>query len=122
MHLRHYGNVDENSAAAGDRLGERDMGRVSSGRDEAFAGVLAPALEVMTAFAQSRDDPSFFWQAVQRVMAEPLDGGDPAEALAGLTFGLLRPVRHLLLEQVAEATGRDQVQVLADIHRSYLAS
>lgn len=104
-----------------DRLGERDMGRVSSGRDEAFAGVLAPALEVMTAFAQSRDDPSFFWQAVQRVMAEPLDGGDPAEALAGLTFGL-SALSGILLEQVAEATGRDQVQVLADIHRSYLAS
>ena len=94
---------------------------MSSAREDAFAGVLPPALEVMTAFTQSRDDPSFFWQTVQRVMAEPLAGGNPAEALAGLTFGL-SALSGILLEQVAEATGRDQIQVLADIHRSYLAS
>ena len=85
-----------------------------------IAGMLPPALEVMTAFTQSRDDPSFFWQAVQRVIGEPLGGGDPAEAMAGLTFGL-SALSGILLEQVAEATGRDQLQVLADIHRSYLA-
>ena len=93
---------------------------MSPGREEMLAGVLPPALEVMTAFTQSREDPSFFWQAVQRVMDEPLGGGDPADALAGLTFGL-SALSGILLEQVAEATGRDQVQVLADIHRSYLA-
>ena len=93
---------------------------MSPGRDEMFAGVLPPALEVMTAFTQSRDDPSFYWRAVQRVMGEPVDGGDPAQALAGLTFGL-SALSGILLEQVAEATGRDQAQVLADIHRIYLA-
>ena len=93
---------------------------MSTGREEIFAGVLPPALEVMTAFTQSRDDPSFFWQAVQRVVGEPLDGGDPAEALAGLTFGL-SALSGILLEQVAEATGRDRVQILSDIHRCYLA-
>jgi hypothetical protein len=93
---------------------------VSQGREEMIAGVLPPALEVMTAFTQSRDDPSFFWQAVERVMGEPLGGGDPAEALAGLTLGL-SALSGILLEEVAEATGRDQVQVLADIYRSYLA-
>ena len=84
-----------------------------------IAGVLPPALEVMTAFTQSRDDPSFFWQAVERVMGEPAGGGDPGDALAGLTLGL-SALSGILLEQVAEATGRDQVQILADIHRSYL--
>ncbi len=50
-----------------------------------------------------------------------MDGGDPAEALAGLTFGL-SALSGILLDQVAvaEATGRDQVQILADIHRYYL--
>ncbi len=85
-----------------------------------IAGLLPPALEVMTAFTQSRDDPSFFWQAVERVMSEPFDGGDPGEALARLTLGL-SALSGILLEEVAEATGRDQLEVLADIHRSYLA-
>ena len=84
-----------------------------------IAGVLPPALEVMTAFTQSRDDPSFFWRAVERVIGEPLGGGDPAEALAALTLGL-SALSGILLEQVAEATGRDQLQVLTDIYRSYL--
>jgi hypothetical protein len=86
-----------------------------------IAGVLPPALEVMTAFTQSRDDPGFFWQAIQRVLGEPQEGGDPGEALAGLTFGL-SALSGILLEEVAAATGRDQTQVLADIHRSYLAT
>ncbi len=93
---------------------------MSGGPDDLIAGVLPPALEVMTAFTQSRDDPSFFWQAVERVMGEPLDGGNPAEAMAGLTLGL-SALSGILLEEVAKATGRDQLQVLADIYRSYLA-
>ncbi len=94
---------------------------MSPGRDEILAGVLPPALEVMTAFTQSGDDPAFFWHAVQRVINEPLDGGEPTEALAKLTFGL-SALSAVLLQEVAEATGRDQTQVLTDIHRSYLAS
>jgi hypothetical protein len=35
------------------------------------------------------------------------------------TFGL-SALSGILLEEVAEATGRDQAQVLADIHRGYL--
>jgi len=93
---------------------------MSAGREEMLAGVLPPALEVMTAFTQSSEDPGFFWQAVQRVLGDPLDGGDPGEALARLTFGL-SALSGILLEEIAEATGRDQAQVLADIHRGYLA-
>ena len=75
----------------------------------------------MTAFTQSCDDPGFFWQAIQRVLGEPREGGDPGETLAGLTFGL-SALSGILLEEVDAATGRDQAQVLADIHRSYLAT
>ena len=101
-------------------MNRKEATRVSPDRQEIFAGVLPPALEVMTAFTQSREDPAFFWQAIQRVIAEPLDGGEPAEVLARLTFGL-SALSGILLEEVAEATGRDQTQILADIHRSYLA-
>ena len=87
---------------------------MSAGREEMIAGVLPPALEVMTAFTQSSDDPGFFWQAIQRVLGEPQEGGDPGEALAGLTFGL-SALSGILLEE-------DQAQVLADIHRSYLGN
>jgi hypothetical protein len=86
-----------------------------------LAGVLPPALEVMTAFTQFGEDPGFFWQAIQRVLGEPLDGGDPGEAFARLTFGL-SALSGILLEEVAEATGRETAQVLADIHRGYLAT
>jgi hypothetical protein len=99
----------------------RAVGGMSAGRDEMLAGALPPALEVMTAFTQSGEDPGFFWHAVQRVLGEPLDGGDPAETFARLTFGL-SALSGILLEEIAEATGRDQAQVLADIHRGYLAS
>jgi len=94
---------------------------VSAGREEMLAGVLPPALEVMTAFTQSGEDPGFFWDAVQRVLGDPLEGGDPGESVARLTFGL-SALSGILLEEIAEATGRDQAQVLADIHRGYLDS
>jgi len=98
----------------------RKVRAMSAGREEMLAGVLPPALEVMTAFTQSGDDPGFFWDAVQRVLGDPLDGGDPGETLALLTFGL-SALSGILLAEIAEATGRDQAQVLADIHRGYLA-
>jgi hypothetical protein len=94
---------------------------VSAGRDEMLAGVLPPALEVMTAFTQAGEDPGFFWHAVERVLGDPLDGSDAGETLARLTFGL-SALSGILLEEVARATGRDQVQILADIHRGYLAT
>jgi len=101
--------------------GGRGVCRVSGGREEMIAGVLPPALEVMTAFTQSGEDPGFFWHAVQRVLSDPLDGGDTGEALARLAFGL-SALSGILLDEVAEATGRDQARVLADIHRGYLAT
>ena len=94
---------------------------MSKDREKMLAGVLPPALEVMTAFTQSDEDPEFFWAAVERVLGDPLDGGEPGETLARLTFGL-SALSGILLEEIAEVTGRDQAQVLADIHRGYLAS
>ena len=93
---------------------------MSTDRDEMLSGLLPSALELMTAFTQSREDPAFFWQAVQRVVSEPLDGGEPAEVMARLTFGL-SALSGILLDEIAQATGRDQTEVLADIYRSYLS-
>ena len=94
---------------------------VSSGREEMLQGVLPPAIEVMTAFTQSSEDPGFFWQTIQRVLSDRQDSCDAGDTFARLTFGL-SALSGILLEEVAEATGRDQAQVLADIHRGYLAS
>ena len=94
---------------------------VTAGRDEMLQGVLPPAIEVMTAFTQSSEDPGFFWHAIQRVLSDQAGGQDASESLARLTFGL-SALSGILLDEVAEATGREQTQVLADIHRGYLAS
>lgn len=81
--------------------------------------VLPPALELMTAFSCSRDDPALFWQTVQRLLGESMTGADPGRALAELVFGV-SALSGILLDQLAQATDRDQAQILANIHRSYL--
>jgi hypothetical protein len=85
-----------------------------------LTGTLPPALEVMTAFTESGQDPDFCWHAVERVLGDPQDGGSPAEVLARLTFGI-SALSGILLSEISASTGRDQAQVLADIYRGYLA-
>jgi hypothetical protein len=92
---------------------------VGNERDQMLAGLLPPALELMTAFTQSDDDPGFFWQAVQRVLGEALADANPGRAMAEVTFGL-SALSGILLDQLADATGRDRTEILADVHRIYL--
>jgi hypothetical protein len=85
-----------------------------------LAAVLPPALELMTAFTASDDDPDFFWQAMRRVVGESLTGADPGQAVAELVFGL-SALSGILLDQLAEQSHRDRNALLADLHRAYLA-
>jgi len=83
--------------------------------------VLPPALEVMTAFTQSADDPGFYWQAVQRVLADARNGPPGADAVAQLTFGLTA-LAGILLDDLSASNGKEPVQILAELHRRYLSS
>ena len=93
---------------------------MSADRDAVLAGMLLPALEVMTAFQQSQGNPAFYWQAVQRVLADRSGEGDGA-AVSQLTFGL-SALAGILLDDLSAATGQDPGRILADLHSRYLAS
>jgi hypothetical protein len=84
-----------------------------------LATLLPPALELMTAFTASEDDPGFFWATMQRVVGESLTGADPGRAVAELVFGQAA-LAGILLDQLAEHTGTDRVSLLNQIHRTYL--
>ncbi len=93
---------------------------MTAGRDQLMCEVLPPAIEVMTAFGQSGDDPGFYWQAVQRVLADAHDGPPRADPVARLTFGLTA-LAGILLDDLSANSGRAPGQILADLHRRYLA-
>jgi len=93
---------------------------MSAERERLMAEMLLPALEVMTAFTQSHDDPGFYWQAIQRVLADHR-GTDEATAVAGLTFGL-SALAGILLDDLGATTGREPAQILTELHRRYLAA
>lgn len=89
-------------------------------RDEAMAAVLPAALELTTAYTAATDDPSLYWETMRRVVGESLTGADPATAIAQLVFGL-SALSGILLDHLADETGRDRAAVLAEIHRAHLA-
>jgi hypothetical protein len=93
---------------------------VTGPSDQMVAAVLPPAIEVMTAFTQSGDDPGFYWHAVQRVLTDGAAGGDTARATAELTFGL-SALAGILLEDLARTTGRAPTEILSDLHRHYVS-
>jgi hypothetical protein len=92
---------------------------VTADRDKMVAGVLPPALELMTAFTDSEEDPGFYWAAVQRVIGEALSGADPAKAMMEVLFGL-SALSGILLDQLSEATGTTERDLLSEVYRSYL--
>ena len=94
---------------------------MSGGRDRLMSEVLPPALEVMTAFSQSDNDPSFYWQAVQRVLADTRGRPPGADPVAQLTFGLTA-LAGILLDDLSASSGREPVHILAELHRRYLAA
>lgn len=85
------------------------------------AACLPVAIEVMTAYTDSADDPGFFWQSVQRVMVDGDGRDDPAAAMAELVLGLSTlcgiTLDHLADQAGPQAGPRD---VLAEIRRAYV--
>jgi len=81
--------------------------------------VLPPALELMTAWTEAGEDPRFFWEAMRRVVGESLTGADPGRAVAELLFGL-SALGGILLDQLADAGDRTQIELLQQLHRAYL--
>jgi hypothetical protein len=92
-----------------------------SGPGDAVATVLPAALELTTAYGAAADDPGLFWETMRRVVGESLTGADPARAVAELLFGL-SALSNLLLDELAEHTGQNRADVLAEVHRSYLSA
>ncbi len=89
--------------------------------DRVLGAVLPQALEVMTAFTQSRGDPAFYWDAIARVLADAESADDNATPVARLTFGL-SALAGILLDDLSAASGQEPAQILADVHRRYLAA
>lgn len=92
---------------------------MSAARDAMIASLLPPALELMTAFTQSKDDPAFYWQAMQRVIGDAMSTDDPARGMAEVVFGL-SALSGILLDQLSDTTGSEQSDLLAAVHRAYL--
>jgi hypothetical protein len=85
-------------------------------------GCLPVAIEVMTAYTDSADDPEFFWRSVQRVMADGAGRDNPAAAMAELVLGL-STLCGITLDHLAERSGPDTGprDVLAAIRRAYVS-
>ncbi|MBV8540079.1 MAG: hypothetical protein JO364_18470 [Pseudonocardiales bacterium] len=91
------------------------------GPDELLHTVLAPALEVLTAWsiAQAETDPSVFRQAMDRALGDAAAAQDPLRGLAEMMFGL-SSLSGILLDELAEVTGRSCGEVLHAVHLRYL--
>lgn len=79
---------------------------------------LPAAVELVTALNAARDDPSFFWAAVQRVMNDNSAAHDPGQALAELIFGLTS-LAGILVQHLADATGTAPENVLGRLTTVY---
>lgn len=89
--------------------------------DQMMHTVLPPALEVMTAWsiAETDDDPAVFHQAMDRTIGDAARSGEPLRGLAQMMFGL-SSLSGILLDDLAESTGRSRGEVLQTVHRRYL--
>jgi hypothetical protein len=93
------------------------------GPDQLLHAVLPPALEVLTAWslADTEADPSIFRQALNRVFGDAADAPDPQRGLVQMMFGL-SSLSGILLDELAQATGRSHGEVLHGVHLRYLNS
>jgi hypothetical protein len=91
------------------------------GPDELLHTVLPPALEVLTAWsiAKTEADPSVFRQAMDRTIGEAASAPDPLRGLAEMIFGL-SSLSGILLDELAQTTGRSRGEVLHAVHLRYL--
>ncbi|MDQ3762703.1 MAG: hypothetical protein M3460_13865 [Actinomycetota bacterium] len=83
--------------------------------------VLPPALEVLTAWsiAEIEADPSVFRQAMNRTIGDAVGAQDPLRGLTEMMFGL-SSLSGILLDELAQATGRSRGEVLHAVHLRYL--
>ncbi|MGH3674006.1 MAG: hypothetical protein ACRDSH_25780 [Pseudonocardiaceae bacterium] len=91
------------------------------GPNEMLRTVLPPALEVLTAWsiAETEANPSVFRQAMDRTIVDATCDQDPTRGLAELMFGL-SSLSGILLDELAETTGRSRSEVLHSVHQRYL--
>jgi hypothetical protein len=85
--------------------------------------VLPPALEVLTAWsiAETEADPSVFRQAMDRVIVDAAGTQDPLRGLAEVIFGL-SALSGILVDELAQVTGRSRGELLHAVHLRYLDS
>lgn len=83
--------------------------------------VLPAALEVLSAWsiAETEADPSVFRHAMDRTISDATRARDPLRGLAEMIFGL-SSLSGILLDELADATGRSRGEVLPAVHRRYL--
>jgi hypothetical protein len=92
-----------------------------NGPDQLLQVVLPPALEVLTAWsiADTEADPSVFRHAMNRALDDAAQTPDPQRGLAQMMFGL-SSLSGILLDELAQATGRSHGEVLHGVHLRYL--
>jgi hypothetical protein len=91
------------------------------GPDALLHTVLPPALEVLTAWsiAETEADPAVFHQAMNRAFGDAAGAQDPWRGFADMMFGM-SSLSGILLDELAEATGRSRGDVLRAVHLRYL--
>ncbi|MEO7193239.1 MAG: hypothetical protein ABIZ05_00210 [Pseudonocardiaceae bacterium] len=89
--------------------------------DELLHTVLPSALEVLTAWsiAETEADPGIFHQAMNRAFGDAAGAQDPWRGFADMMFGM-SSLSGILLDELAEATGRSRGDVLHAVHLRYL--
>jgi hypothetical protein len=82
---------------------------------------LPAALEVLSAWsiAEIEADPSVFHQAMDRTIGDAVGARNPMRGLAEMIFGL-SSLSGILLDELADATGRTRGEVLHAVHLRYL--
>jgi hypothetical protein len=78
-------------------------------------------LEVLTAWsiAEIEADPAVFRQAMDRAIGDAAGSPDPLRGLAQMMFGL-SSLSGILLDELADATGRSRGEVLHAVNLRYL--
>jgi hypothetical protein len=89
--------------------------------DELLHTVLPPALEVLTAWsiAETEADPTVFHHAMNRAFSDAASAPDPWRGFADMMFGL-SSLSGILLNELAETTGRSRSEILNAVHLRYL--
>ncbi|MGH3695747.1 MAG: hypothetical protein ACRDRX_17450 [Pseudonocardiaceae bacterium] len=81
---------------------------------------MPPALEILTAWSIAETDPSVFRHAMNRALGDAVAARDPMRGLSEMLFGL-SSLSGILLDELAEATGRSHGEILHAVHLRYLA-